>query len=75
MKFVKSLFGGGEEPAAPTIPVAPLSAPSQGSADDAVRRREEEDALRRRKGRAAALLTGEGGAGLPKTATKTLLGG
>jgi hypothetical protein len=33
------------------------------------------DQLRMRKGRAAAILTGPGGAGVPQTASKTLLGG
>lgn len=43
--------------------------------DDASRMREESDnVLRRRKGRAASILTGPQGAGLPTTGTKVLTG-
>lgn len=50
------------------IPVAP-------TVDDAQRIREEADRRRRRRGRAATMLTGEGGAGLPQTSAATLLAG
>lgn len=65
-------------PAAPIIvpPKPPAPPPSVADAEQAVRDRElaDADARRRRKGRAATILTGDSGAGLPTTAAKTLLG-
>lgn len=52
-------------------PEAPPRAPT---IDDAARTQGEQDRMRRRRGRAATILTGASGAGLPNTATKTLLG-
>lgn len=69
--------GGGVPLAMPAPPAPPPSREDAGaSVDDAAAKvQEEEDRLRRRKGRAATVLTGDQGAGLPNTAAKTLTGG
>lgn len=68
--------GAGVAAATKKIPDMPLppEAPRPPTIDDAAKARGAEDALRRRRGRAATILTGPQGAGLPTTATKTLLG-
>ncbi len=75
---IGALAGGGAAvaQASKDIPEAPkpMEAPRPPTIDDAARRRDEEDRGRRRRGRAATVLTGPQGAGLPTTATKTLLG-
>lgn len=75
------LFGtpkDGQEPQVPAPPPPPPdndpSKPTEANADQAVTDRESEDARLRKKGRAAYIITGDQGAGTPKTATKVLTG-
>lgn len=68
-----SLFAGPQvQQAMQAVPPPPV-APTTDAA--AIAAQEKTDMLRRRKGRMADVLTGPLGAGLPQTATKTLLGG
>ena len=66
------LFGGQQQ--LPPLPI-PEAPPAPPSIDTAAQARQGEDAMLRRKGAAATLMTGPAGAGTPKTAAKTLLGG
>lgn len=68
-KVVKGLFGGTAKP--PKV----IEPPPPPSVDDAAAAKDAADDVLRRKGRAASILTGPSGAGAPKTAAKTLLGG
>lgn len=63
-------------PPPPSADTAAANAAADASRDAEVAAQEQLDAARRRRGRAATVLTGASGAGLPEnTATKTLLGG
>ncbi len=65
------VYAATRKPNQPQMPDAPPPPPT---IDDATIRQQQSNAMLRRRGRAATLLTGEGGAGLPQTAAKTLLG-
>lgn len=65
------LFGTPKVPDPPKIE-APPPVPT---IDDAGRAREAQDRLLRRRGRAASVLTGSSGSGLPPTSAAATLGG
>jgi hypothetical protein len=67
---MSSLFRKPQAPATPTI----VQAPPPPTIDQAITDRNQNDRMLRRRGRAATMLTGPEGAGVPQTATKQLLG-
>lgn len=62
---------------APSVPDPPKIEPPLPvpTIDDAGKARELQDRLRRRRGRAASVLTGSSGSGLPPTSAAATLGG